>query len=249
MVNVIAWPPFGLTAWELDEQFPQSRSVGLIGGRARTSSALRSRRVGRAIVAGIGPNQAGAGYVRMLKRQWGGAPRLVRVECWRTLPLRAPGVNLRNTALEWTDGGVDLLWSSGGVDLLWGDGAYNLYGVPVTSGGFYGLTVTGLPASQIVARPSDRITVTDGTTTEEGLALNVVTSDASGAATIRTDRTSAFTLSGQVSIGDPESIVFEALDEPREMQPLEGSWGYTWEFREVFSDEYADGFTEVDPWL
>lgn len=247
MTNVIAWPPFGLTGWELAEVYPQSRSVGLIEGRPRTSSAQRARRVASANVAGYGPDQAGAGYVRMLNRIWAGNPQLVRVQCvpWGLTGLRN---DLRNSILEWTDGGAELLWTEGGTSLLWGDGEYALNGEPATDGTWYGLTVTGLPASRIIARPSERITVTDGTTTEAAFVLRVVRSDAAGAATIYTDKASAFTLSGLVSIGAAENIVFEAVNVPRSIKPLSGDYGFQWDFREVFEDEYSDGWTEVNPW-
>lgn len=249
MTNVIAWPPFGLTGWELAEVFPQSRSVGLIEGRPRTSSAQRARRVASANVAGYGPDQAGAGYVRMLNRMWAGGPQLVRVQCassyWGLTGRRA---NLRSEILEWTDGGAELLWTAGGAGLLWGAGEYAPHGEPSTDGGWHSLTVTGLPPSQIVARPAERITVTDGTTTEAAYALTVARSDATGAATIRTDKPEAFTLSGLVGIGEAENIVFEAVNVPRSIKPLSGDYGFQWDFREVFADEYADGWTEVDPW-
>ena len=118
MTDVIAWPPFDLTGWELAEIYPQSRSVGLIDGRPRTSSAQRARRVATANITGIGKQQAGAGYVRMLNRMWAGRPNLVRVEAHSTLwHMYRGGYDLRNNVLEWTDGGSDLLWTAGGVDL------------------------------------------------------------------------------------------------------------------------------------
>ncbi|WP_339764958.1 hypothetical protein [uncultured Sulfitobacter sp.] len=249
MTDVIAWPPFDLTGWELAEVYPQSRSVGLIEGRPRTSSAQRARRVATANITGIGKDLAGAGYVRMLNRMWAGKPNLVRVEACSTLwHLARGGFDLRNNVLEWTDDGTDLLWTAGGVDLLWGDGAYALQGEPATDGGWHSLTVSGLPPSRIVARPSELISVTDGDTKESAYVLTVARSDASGVATIRTDKPEAFTLTGLVSIGQRESIVFEAAGVPRSVQGVTGTFGYQWDFQEVFEDEYDDGWTEVDPW-
>ncbi|MAX76557.1 hypothetical protein [Sulfitobacter sp. UBA4523] len=249
MTDVIAWPPFQLTGWELAEVYPQSRSVGLIEGRPRTSSAQRARRVATANITGIGTDQAGAGYVRMLNRMWAGKPNLVRVKCLSSLWYLAGGaLNLRNNVLEWTDDGTDLLWTAGGVDLLWGDGAYALQGEPATDGPWHSLTVSGLPPSRILARPSEVISVTDGDTKESAYVLTVARSDASGVATIRTDKPEAFTLTGLVSIGQRENIVFEALGVPRSVQGVTGTFGYQWDFREVFEDEYNDGWTEVNPW-
>lgn len=249
MTDVIAWPPFQLTGWELAEVYPQSRSTGLIEGRPRTSSAQRGRRVATANVTGIGTGLDGAGYVRMLNRIWAGKPNLVRVECLSSLwYLAGGGLDLRNNILEWTDEGTDLLWTAGGVDLLWGDGAYALSGEPATDGGWHSLTVSGLQPSRIVARPSELISITDGTTKESAYVLTVARSDASGVATIRTDKATAFTLTGLVSIGQRENIVFEAQGVPRSVQGVTGTFGYQWDFREVFEDEYDDGWTEINPW-
>ena len=249
MTDVIAWPPFQITGWELAEVYPQSRSTGLIEGRPRTSSAQRGRRVATANITGIGTSLDGAGYVRMLNRLWAGAPNLVRVECLSSLwYLARSGLDLRNNILEWTDGGVELLWTAGGDELLWGDGAFATYGVPVTNDGWFSLTVTGLPPNRIVARPSELISVTDGATTEIAYVLTTARSDATGTAIIRTDKASAFTLEGLVSIGQSEIIVFEALSVPRSVQGVSGTFGFQWDFREVFKDEYADGWTEVNPW-
>ena len=249
MTDVIAWPPFQLTGWELAEVYPQSRSTGLIEGRPRTSSAQRGRRVATANVTGIGTGLDGAGYVRMLNRIWAGKPNLVRVECLSSLwYLAGGGMDLRNNILEWTDEGTDLLWTAGAVDLLWGDGAYALEGTPATDDGWHSLTVSGLPPSRVVARPSELISVDDGTTKETAYVLRTVRSDASGVATIRTDKPAAFTATGLASIGQRESVVFEAQSVPRSVQGVTGTFGYQWDFREVFEDEYPDGWTEVDPW-
>ncbi len=250
MTYVIAWPPFELTGWELAEIYPQSRSVGLIDGRPRTSSAYRGRRVATASITGIGKQKAGAGYVRMLNRTWSGKPNLVRVDCLSTIwYLARGGLDLRNNVLEWTDAGTDLLWTVGDTALIWGDGPYALEGVPGTDGDWFALTVTGLPPSRIVARPSELISVTDGVTTETAYVLTVARSDAAGMATIRTDKATAFSITGLASIGQRESIVFEAQGVPRSVQGITGTFGYQWDFREVFEDEYPDGWTEVNPWV
>jgi len=249
MTDVIAWPPFQLTGWELAEVYPQSRSTGLIEGRPRTSSAQRGRRVATANVTGIGTGLDGAGYVRMLNRIWAGKPNLVRVECLSSLwYLAGGGMDLRNNILEWTDEGTDLLWTAGAVDLLWGDGAYALEGTPATDDGWHSLTVSGLPPSRVVARPSELISVDDGTTKETAYVLRTVRSDASGVATIRTDKPAAFTATGLASIGQRESVVFQAQSVPRSVQGATGTFGYQWDFREVFEDESEDGWAEIDPW-
>jgi hypothetical protein len=91
--------------------------------------------------------------------------------------------------------------------------------------------------------------VTDGETSESAYVLSVVRSDANGEATIRTDKAEAFTIGEIVSIGDAENIVFEAAEGvPQAVQGLTGDFLYTWEFREVFEDEFSDGWTDVNPW-
>ena len=249
MTDVIAWPPFELTGWELAEVYPQSRSVGLIEGRPRTSSAQRARRVATAHVAGIGRDRSGAGFVRMLNRLWAGRPQLVRVQACSSLwPIGRKGADLRSNILEWTEGEADLLWTAGGNGMLWNEGRYALSGTPSTESGWHSLTVNGLPPSQVIARPSEQISVTDGTKTETAYVLTLTQSDATGAATIRTDKASAFAVSGLVGIGHKENIVFEAMGVPRSVRSASSDYGFQWDFREVFEDEYADSWTEVDPW-
>ncbi|WP_282026862.1 hypothetical protein [Limimaricola cinnabarinus] len=245
MTDVIAWPPVGLTAWELTRVDPVSRSVGLLDGRPRTSSAQRSRRLATAQVSAFGPDRAGAGYIEMLKEFLAGGRHLVRVDCPSPLSPLVTSLNLKNGVMQWTSGGDDMEWTAGGSDLLWSDNIA-LTGEPRTDKGWPALRVEGLPKNSIVARPSDRITVTDANgNTESSRVLTVARSGGLGNATIRTR--DAFTLSGLVSIGDKESIVFEALNMPRAVQPVSGSWGYDWNFREVFQDEY-DSWTERNPW-
>jgi hypothetical protein len=207
--------------------------------------------VATAIISGIGPDLAGAGYVRMLNRQWAGRPKLVRVDCLSSLWfLSKGGLDLQNKIMDSMADGVEVLWTADGAGVIMGDGRYPTSGVPVTDGGWHGLTVTGLPPSRLVARPSELISITDiNGTIESGYILAAVRSDANRAAVIRTDRSEAFTLSGGlVSIGHSESIVFEAVDVPRAVQGLSGDFSYRWDFEEAFEDEYSDGWTEVNPW-
>jgi hypothetical protein len=245
-VDVIAWPPFQLTGWELADVFKQSKSVGLIEGRSRTSSAQRGRRVATANVAGIGTDLDGAGYVRMLNMEWEGKPNLTRLPCLQSLwHLSRAGQDLASTILSWTDNGTDMLWTEGSTDMLW----VNYYGDPATDAGYNALTVSGLPASQIIARPSELISVSDGTTTETAYVLITTKSNADGVATIRTNKASAFTLSGLVSIGHSENVVFEASSVPRSVQGVGDAFGYQWDLTEVFADEYPGGFVELNPWI
>jgi hypothetical protein len=247
MTDVIAWPPVGLTGWSIHDNFPRSQSRGLISGLTRTSAIERPRRLATAVVAGRGPNQSGAGYIRMLNRRWGSAPRLTRVECFpENWHLNNIDVSLRNSFLDWTDGSTELLWTHGATDLWWSDNLA-MSGSPTTVGGKPALSVTGLPPNRIVARPADLISVSTPAATERVFAMAVARSDASGAATILLEE--AVTLSGLVSVGERESVVFEAQGVPRSVQSAQtGDWAFTWEFREVFEEEYDTPWVEVDPW-
>lgn len=245
-VEVVAWPPFGITAWEIFDNFPQSRSVATIQGSARTSSAMLPRRLVTASTQGIGPDDSGAGFVRMLNRRWAGKPRLVRMECYSALYRFSPsGRDLAARLLEWVMPSTPVLWTVGGVDLLWGAGDA-LFGTVATDGIWPALSVEGLPPNVIVGRPSDLIEVTDGSTIQQARAMTVARSNGAGVALIRLE--TAISINGAVSIGVKETGVFEAQEVPRGSQPLSGDWLYQWNLREVFADEYPGGFTEVDPW-
>lgn len=245
-VEVVAWPPFAITAWEIYDDFPRSRSVATIQGTPRTSSALLPRRKVTATTRGIGMDRSGAGYVRMLNRRWAGKEQLVRMECasalWRFSP---SGLDLTKRMLEWIMPSTELLWTVGGDDLLWGDG-FALFGTVASDGIWPALSVEGLPPNVIVARPSDLIEVSNGSTVQQARALTVARSNGDGVALIRLE--TAISIGGFVSIGVKETGVFEALEVPRGSQPLSGDWSYQWSLREVFAEEYPGGFVDVDPW-
>lgn len=246
MTNVYAWPPVGLTGWEITKSMPISRSVGIIDGRPRTSSAQRVRRLATAIVSGIGLDAAGAGYIEVLKELMAGGEHLTRMNTAAPIWHLARS-ELKVSILDWTDSGSEMLWSDSGAALDWLDGGHP--GTPTTDDGWPAITVTGLPPDQIVARPSERIVVYIGDSQtaplEYARVLAVARSNASGVATIRL--MTAISAAGLVGIGQTESIVFEALDMPRAVQPVAQNWVYTWNFREVFLDEYT-AWTELNPW-
>lgn len=248
MTNVIAWPPVGLTAWELTKHHPTSSSPNVFGGPDRVSSAGKPRYLATATITGIGADQAGAGYVEMLKDQLQGRRHLVRIPSmaplWHLHDRRRGKTALINQLLQWTAGGDDLLWTAGGNDLLWSTNR-EMYGEPTTDNGWPAVTVTGLPAG-VVIRPSEFIVMRGADSEETRRVLTLAKADANGEATIRLD--AAFTISGLVSIGERKNIVFQPQDVPREVQPVSGTWAFTWTFREVFASEYADAWTELDPW-
>ena len=245
MTDVIAWPPLGLTAWEVTRHQPVSRSRSLVSGRSYTSSAQRSRRLVTAHVTAIGPDQAGAGYVEMLKELMASRDtRLVRIDAHSGL-WHLARTRLRNAPVDWLDGATEMLWTDAGADLLWFEADYTA--TASTVDGWPVLTVTGLPPSQVVIRPHELVTLISPApdARQTSRALRVTRSDADGVAVIRL--LTAMSGTGQASLGGTESLVLEAEDLPRAVQPAGGTWSYEWTFREVFADEY-DGWTEVDPW-
>jgi hypothetical protein len=246
MVNVIAWPPVGLTGYMIARADSPSVSRGLLTNARRTTASQARRRAITAVVAGIGTQAAGAGYMAELEEQTDAGRHLLRINARSAIwHLASAEYGFRNRLMTWLDGSTDMVWTSGGADLLWGDGEYPLSGVPGTADGWPILTVSGLPPSRIAVRPHERVTVTDGVTIEGARALRVTSSDGSGVAVIRLS--AALTLSGLVSIGETESIVCEVLEWPRAVQPLAQEWALSCGLREVFEAE-TDGFVEVDPW-
>lgn len=246
MTNVYAFPPVGLTGWAFEWLQPGSKSAGFTGGGMRTSSYQRERRKASAIVTGIGADRNAGGYVENLKRLIAGGEHLFRIECLPPLWARGLTDRYQSDLLTWTTGVDDLVWTAGGASMIWGTGEFALRGAPTTDSGWNALTVTGGPPNTLIARPSELITVTDGTSTETSRVLTAATTDGSGNATIRVFDT--FTLTGMVSIGGTESIIMR-LEEPIPFvaQPSSGHYTYTIDGIEAFADEY-ETLVELDPW-
>lgn len=247
-VDVYAWPPVSEVAFRISRVDPISTSTSLIDGQPRESRFGRSRRVATQVVDGIGIDAASAGYIETLKyylRKDG--VNLIRMETYGSIWHHARAQlnpSLAQSQLLWTTDGTELTWTTGGVDLNWS--ATNIFGTPTTSGGWPAITVSGLPPSQIVARPDEVISVISGETKETTRTTTVARSNGSGVATIRLRE--AFTIDGPVIIGDTESIVFRPLALPEAIQPQSGGWQYEWELVEAFEDEYSGGFVEKNPW-
>ena len=247
MTNVYAWPPVGLTGWEIHHELPLSRSVGLIGGVSRTSSHLPARREATAIVSGIGVDDNAAGYVEVLKILLKGGANLVRVDVLPPLwwPCDQDGQRI-TMPLVWTAGGTELRWTSNGVPLQWATEGFAATGAPGFDAGWPAILVRGLPPLQIVAQPSQRLTVRDDAgNVSAAMVLTQARSDAAGVAVIRL--LTSVNVSGIVSIGETESVVFEALDMPRAVQPVDGDFAFTWNFREVLAGEKG-ALVELNPW-
>lgn len=244
MVNVIAFPPVGVTGSMWTVAAPVQRSQSLITGRRYVSRWGRERREAAVDVSPLSRSRSGAGYSEMLIRHLDGGANLVR--------LNSCPINRYNDAaalyalrasqpMDWQVGDNPLAWSSPG--LLWFTGT-------VVSGVASGsqIAVNGLPPNTLICRPGDfvrglvALSDLDGPISQ---ATAEATTDSAGAAVVKLfDPLPAGTYA-RVNIGASESRVFEVTDIPQAMNGRNEN--YPWRFREVFADE-TDGFVEVNPW-
>lgn len=251
MINVYAWPPVGVVGSEWTEESPVQVSRSIVTGADYTSLALRKRRLATLEVSALAKGRSGAGYMEILKRFLEGrhAVRLNSYPINWHLDAMNPGARA-STPLFWSDGGVDLEWTDGGTELLWYDGTLLTGTTGTDASGFSIITVSGLPVNTLVARPGEFLTAfgdEDDTTGTTAQIVNEVTSNGSGVAAIRIFTALPAMTDVRVNIGTSDTGVFKPVQIPRAVQPVGGSWTYSWQFREVFSDEVG-GFTEVDPW-
>ncbi len=258
MPNVYAWPPVGIKALEWTEEAPIHRAQSMITGRRYVTAAGPVRRIATVTASALGRGRSGAGYMENLKKLLSGGVHLVRLDIGRInwwmdrRPQERVGDRWRDALwsdpVTWTtDTDPSLSWTSGGDAVTWFTGRV-LQGTAGTSGGWPVLNVTNAPPSRLVARPGDLLTLYSPIGATTGTTVGVMTeaySDAGGNATIRL--MSALSGSGRVNIGSNDQGVFEAMQMPRAVQPLEGDWTYTWSFREVFETETGT-WTEVNPW-
>ncbi|WP_299145977.1 hypothetical protein [uncultured Tateyamaria sp.] len=241
MPEVYAWPPVELVGHEHTIDRPVNRSEG-ISGRPYFSQSKRSRRLVTAQVSGIGTDMAGAGYVEQLKRFLDGKPPFVRMTPLPHVYRRAlNGLNLQRGlhVLNWSASGAALAWSDDGEELQWSDGKKITAEAGEDNWPF--LDCVDLPPSRPVAYPGELVRSGDA----GARVIRLARSDSEGRARIYLDTPLS---GGSVLIGAGESIVFEILDYPRAVQPVSGNYTYGFDLKEVFAEEHADGFVEVNPW-
>ncbi|MEP3778930.1 MAG: hypothetical protein ABJM82_18090 [Shimia thalassica] len=250
MVDVIAWPPVATKGRALPtKRRPISQSRSLLTGRRYASATQRARREATVVVGGIGADKASAGYVEMFKEFLDGGINYTRISMCSPLwygVLRGLGGRRGSQALEWMSGYDALEMTESAVDVVWTVGQ-PVAGVAGTFDGWPILTCTGLPASTVIAFPSETVLVVDGGGVKHtARILRVAKADAAGEAVLFLD---AGVPDGDVLIGYRESVVYEVQDvnDIQAMQPVSGNFSYTINLREVFEDE-TDGFTEVNPW-
>ena len=241
MADVVAWPPVTMMARESRPSRPGSTSYGM-KGNAYYSQAQASRRLysGQALVTGR--DLAGLGYIDMLYDELDGKLALVRVTpnpaLWTGATRGLLGFRGQQD-MEWQEDGRTLIWDSGG--LVWAEGAV-ISATAVMDGTFPAILCTGLPASRIVAFPGEIVRAETG---ETARVRKLERSDASGAARIRLN---AVLPTGDVLIGARESLVFEITEWPDGMSSDRFDGRGQFRFRQAFETDFADGFTEIDPW-
>ena len=254
MTNVYAWPCIGAVGREWTVHDPISVSRSAITGAETITSAQRRRRLAELRISALSAGRQGAGYVEALKRLLRGGVHAVRLY---SLPINhrdvvgiAPPIP---SGFTWTSGGVPMGWRTGGASFVWVTGAYytaSPYPLTLLSPlqGLGRARVTGLPASQDIARVGTFLTVFSPTapTFETRMVLRPVRSSSAGVANVWTDE--PFTAAGNAEFNARDTGVFRPLSIPRALKPRSGDWEYAWSFREMFEDEAPGGFTEIDPW-
>ena len=253
-INVYAFPPCSLTGWGWTTRTPIQRSRSIIAGSDYMSQAGRKRRMAKLDVAGIGRTRMGAGYMESLIELLAGGQHGVRLY---SMPINYRGrhsaADRQAARLDWTDSGTDLDWTDSGTEMIWYDGTIlsGTHDSALTdSAGFPYITVSGLPANTLVARPSEFLTVFADEDDLTGTTVRIVTdatSDANGVAVIRLFTSPGDATDLRVNIGTRDTGVFRPVSIPEPMQELNANWIYDWEFYEVFADEVGS-FTEIDPW-
>lgn len=241
-MTVYTWPPVGLTSypsWYRND--PVQRSVSPLTGKRYVSAHGRSRII--AEFSASARARHGAHYMEALRRLLDGGVHYVRLYNRIFTPVTG-----RPAAVRWYGTGEPMRWMDGSDPVDWYTGTPGT-GTPAAQDGFPAVIVTGLPASALVCLPGEIIRIGTTVDAEQRMAVNAVTSDASGNATIRVDE--AFTVgAGTCIVGDVETGIFEVTRWPSGGGPLNSDFSYEWGFREVFEDEDTSGTaSEVTPWF
>lgn len=249
MTNIYAWPPVGIVAAEWSIEQRVGRSQYLFGGGRAVSTDGPARRVATCTVSALAAGRNGAGYLEALRRLLDGGVHLVRLSSWPVIYRldEISGAYRQTQPLDWSEGAAVLEWSEGAADLVWFTGALITAVAGTDADGWDIATVSGLPASEIVARPGEVLRVF-GDGDADGVAAVVLTEARSNASGIAVLRLASAVVDGVASIGDRESAIFEVTEFSRSGRPIEGNWTYTLQFREVFASEVSEA-TEVNPWI
>uniref|UniRef100_UPI0025995A82 hypothetical protein n=1 Tax=uncultured Paracoccus sp. TaxID=189685 RepID=UPI0025995A82 len=220
-------------------------------------ASQRKRRVATIEVSALAAGRMGAGYCEMLKELLDGGIHAVRLQSspinWWLDELRRRGLGLGSYPLSWRAGSGPnpLAWrTADGQPLRWFTGTAIVAGTASASGPWALLPISAAPPRTLVARPGDFIRIcdiADASVWEIARVLRPATTNASGAVTLKIDRMPTISGGRVVLDGQDEGVFRVEGGLPRAMQPVNGDWTYTWNFREVFADEVG-GFTERNPW-
>ena len=254
MANVFAWPPVGAIGSEWTEIAPLDESFSGATGKRYASSNQDIRREASLVASSLGRGRNGAGYMEMLKRLLVGGENYVRLTSypinWHIDALTDPLARAQ-MPLEWTSGGAQMVWYGGGSAITWLAGSVITATSTDTSGDYPIITATGLPVSQLVARPGEFLTMFENDADLTGSTVQVLApafSDASGQAYIKVFSAPSFT-TGRINIGQSDTAVFRVSGAlPRSSQPVGGNWSYLWEFEEVKASQVG-GFVENTDWF
>lgn len=245
MTKVYAWPPVSMIAVSADTEWGVSQSMALFSGRVVTSGFRPARRTVTATPTPVGSASDALGYLDVLKGFIKGGENLVRMDVNSSVWRIAANDQYAPTTLTWTDDGDPVSWTDNGDAVTWYSTSFKLVGTTTTDNSWPALSVTGFPANQVVARPSETVVVIGPSGQVSKTVLKTAKSDADGVAIIRVE--TAFTEGGTVFIGGPESVLFTVSTEGTIGQTGAEPTAGEWVFREAFPADYAS-LQEVDPW-
>lgn len=234
-MTIYVWPPVGLKSrpvWTVRDPIQQSRS--LFTG-ARYAARQGRRRIYAEYSVSARKGDVGAGYMEALKRLLnGGAQNFVRLS---HQPFeRVSGADPLfwdhdEDALTWTHDAQTVSWTH---STSYAASSFVVDGQPI-------INVPGLPVSSLICLPGEFVSIAD----EVRMCIAPAYSNSTGFAVIKLD--SAFSGSGDVSIGVAESGIFEVVQFPEASGPLGQDYTYDWAFSQVFEDEIGVQ-SEVNPW-
>lgn len=261
-INVFPWPPVAAigTEWTISQPIVRMRSG--ITGRTIKQASRPPRRLATVIVSSLGGrSRSGAGYSEMLKKALQGGVHGVRlrsspINWWLdTFCMRQSG-DADSDSMSWLtpgDLGTELGWTTpndAGGDLVWITGPNEFVVDPVytplSTGGSM-INVSGFPPGRLAVRAGDYVTIHkwDGLLAFQRVqVISDAFANSSGILTIRVTPEVTIVGGGLLKLAAQDEAVFEVIgDLPRAVQNVQGDWTYTWNFREIFSDEVG-GFTE-----
>ena len=251
--NVYAFPPVRITAYmPWVERAPVNVSRSFFTGARMTSSSQRKRRVTQLVVEGLAGDRDGAGYMENLRILTAGGESLVRLNSrpvnWSRDDCRLRSVRQSAPVLWGVAEDADVEWLDPDV-VPWVSGALLVAVASTDAEGFPAVEITGAPANKIIARAGETVSLFDpisSVSAQTARVMKTARTDEEGVASIRL--MTPLEGSGRLTIGEPETAVFEITSMSEPVQPMAANWSYAVTFSEIFADEVPGGFVEIDPW-